>query len=288
MKFSRKAAVALSGLAIATTLAACSSAAPAETSDGDSTAEAAAYETITDGVLSVGTISDGSPNAFIDASGEFTGFDNELIREIGERMGMEVEFTAIDFSSLLASVNNGQFDVGSSGITITDERLKTSLFTAPHYFAFLGIVADKDADYAGFDDLDGETVLVATGTVQDEYATNELGLDPIRFPDQTSAFQALLSGQGDAWLAPFGTATKYLAEYPDSNMAMVYSQLNSRNQLGFAIAKDNPELRDAINETLDEVVEDGTWYELVEEFYPGAEIPEEFTPGTEDVVFDRP
>jgi polar amino acid transport system substrate-binding protein len=64
--------------------------------------------------------------------------------------------------------------------------------------------------------------------------------------------------------------------------------LNSRNQLGFAIAKDNPELQEAIDETLDEVVEDGTWYELVEEFYPGAEIPEDFTPGTEDVVFDRP
>ncbi len=286
MKLSKKVAVALSGLAIATTLAACTSAAPAETTDP--TADAAAFTTISDGVLSVGTISDGSPNAFIDASGEFTGFDNELIREIGERMGMEVEFTAIEFSSLLASVNNGQFDVGSSGITITDERLKTSLFTAPHYFAYLGIVADAGSGYESFDDLDGESVLVATGTVQDEYATNELGLDPIRFPDQTSAFQALLAGQGNAWLAPFGTATKYLAEYPDSNMAMVYSQLNSRNQLGFALSMDNPALRDAINETLDEVVEDGTWYELVEKFYPGAEIPEAFTPGTEDVVFDRP
>lgn len=266
-----------------TALAACSSNVASEPGSA-----APAYRLVDDGALSVATISDGSPNAYIDASGEFTGFDNELVREIGERMGLNVEFTAIDFPSLLASVNNGQFDVGSAGVTVTDARKETSLFTAPHYFAFLGIVAPADSGFDSFEDLKGKQVVVASGSVQEEYAVSELGLDPIRFPDQTSAFQALLAGQGDAWLAPFGTGTKYLDEYPDSNMAMVFSQLNSRNQLGFAIAKDNPELVTAMNEQLDAIVEDGTWYELVQEFYPGAEIPAEFTPGTADVDFDRP
>lgn len=276
-------AAAIAALALLAGCAGGASATPA----GSEPAEAP-YELVSDGVLSVATISDGSPNAYIDADGEFTGFDNELVREIGTRMGLDVQFTAIDFPSLLASVNNGQYDVGSAGVTVTDARKETSLFTAPHYFAFLGIVAPADSGYESFDDLKGEQVVVAAGSVQEEYAVSELGLDPIRFPDQTSAFQALLAGQGDAWLAPFGTGTKYLDEYPDSNMEMVYSQLNSRNLLGFAVAKTNPELVDAMNEQLDAIVEDGTWYELVQEFYPGAEIPEEFTPGTEDVTFDRP
>ncbi|MCM3501170.1 transporter substrate-binding domain-containing protein [Microbacterium sp. P26] len=269
--------------AAAVVLSACASGATAETGESDS-----GYELVTDGTLSVATISDGSPNAYIDADGEFTGFDNELVREIASRMDLDVQFTATDFSSLLASVNNGQYDVGSAGVTVTDARKQTSSFTAPHYFAFLGIVAPSGSDYASFEDLEGKQVVVAAGSVQEEYAVSELGLDPIRFPDQTSAFQALLAGQGDAWLAPFGTGTKYLDEYPDSDMEMVYSQLNSRNQLGFAVAKENTGLVDAMNEQLDAIVEDGTWYELVQEFYPGAEIPADFTPGTADVTFERP
>jgi polar amino acid transport system substrate-binding protein len=243
---------------------------------------------VTPGRLSVATISDGSPNAYIDENGEFTGFDNELLKEIAGRLDLEIEFTAVDFGSLLASLNNGQYDVGSAGVTITDERRKTTLFTAPTYFAFLGIVAPSDEQYEGFEDLQGKEVVVASGSVQEEYAVQELGLDPIRFPDQTSAFQALLGGQGDAWLAPFGTGTKYLDEYPESDMEMVYSELNSRNLIAFAVGQENSPLATALDEQLDAVIEDGTWLEIVERFYPGAEIPEEFTPGTEDVDFPRP
>ncbi|GAA2175970.1 hypothetical protein GCM10009846_27940 [Agrococcus versicolor] len=289
MAATRPLTLAASAIATIALLAGCAGSAGSDGSTAATPSESTVdFGLISDGTLSVATISDGSPNAYIDESGEFTGFDNELVREIGTRMDLDVQFTAIDFASLLASVNNGQYDVGSAGVTITDARLETSDFTSPHYFAFLGIVADADSGIESFDDLESLEVVVATGSVQEEYAVNELGLDPIRFPDQTSAFQALLAGQGDAWLAPFGTATRYLDEYPDSNMELVYSQLNSRNLLGFAVAKGNDALVAAMDEQLDAIVEDGTWYELVEEFYPGAEIPEEFTPGTDDVEFDRP
>lgn len=246
------------------------------------------YQLVQDGVLSVVTISDGNPSAYIDADGEFTGFDNELVREIGTRMGLDLQYTATDFSSVLATVNNGQYDVGAAGVTITDARLETSLFTAPHNFAFLGIVAHQDSGYGSFEDLQGESVAVAAGSVQEEYAVEELDLDPVRFPDQTGAFQAVLGGQVDAWIAPYGSGSQYLEEYPDSEMAMVYSQLNSRNLVGMAVAQDNPGLVEVMNATLDEMVEDGTWYEIYQQFYPDGEVPEDFVPGTGDAEFEVP
>ncbi|MCG7284879.1 ABC transporter substrate-binding protein [Cellulomonas sp. ACRRI] len=280
----------LIALGSALALAACSS--PVAASDGggatSTSATQADYDLVTPGTLTVAAISDGSPNAYIDETGEFTGFDVELLREVADRMGLETEFSAIDFTSLLASITNGQYDTGAAGVSITDSRKETVDFTSSIYFAFLGIVAPAGSDYSGFEDLEGQDVLVANGTVQDEYATQQLGLEPTRFPDQTAAFQALISGQGDAWLAPFGTGTKYLDEYPDAGMEMVYSQLNSRNTIAFPVSKDNPELTAAMDEALDEVIEDGTWYELVQEFYPGADIPEDFTPGSADVAFERP
>jgi polar amino acid transport system substrate-binding protein len=49
----------------------------------------------TDGTLRVGTLSDAPPNIFIDPSGNFTGYDNELLRAIGEKLGLKVEFASM-------------------------------------------------------------------------------------------------------------------------------------------------------------------------------------------------
>jgi hypothetical protein len=52
---------------------------------------------ITDGTLRVGTLSDAPPNIFIDPSGKFTGYDNELLRAIGDKLGLKVEFASTGF-----------------------------------------------------------------------------------------------------------------------------------------------------------------------------------------------
>ena len=76
----------------------------------------------TEGKLEVGTLSDAPPNIFIDPSGKFTGYDNELLRAIAGKLGLEVEFVATAFSALLSQVLTKQFDVGSSSISTTDAR----------------------------------------------------------------------------------------------------------------------------------------------------------------------
>ena len=95
---------------------------------------------ITDGTLRVGTLSDAPPNIFIDPSGKFTGFDNELLRAIGDKLGLKVEFASTDFSALLAQVKNKQFDVGSSSISTTDERRQTVGFTNGYDFGYMAVV----------------------------------------------------------------------------------------------------------------------------------------------------
>ena len=84
---------------------------------------------ISEGTLTVGTLSDAPPNIYIDKSGKFTGYDNELLRAIADKLGLKVEFKATGFASLLAQVQNKQFDLGSSSISTTDARRKTVGFT---------------------------------------------------------------------------------------------------------------------------------------------------------------
>src|ERR1700750_1062997 len=83
----------------------------------------------TPGVLTVGTLSDAPPSICINSKGQFTGFDNELLRAIAEKLGLRINFVGTEFSGLLAQVASRRFDVGSSSITSTDARRQNRRFT---------------------------------------------------------------------------------------------------------------------------------------------------------------
>ncbi len=83
----------------------------------------------TPGVLTVGTLSDAPPSICINSGGQFTGFDNELLRAVAEKLGLRINFVGTEFSGLLAQVASRRFDVGSSSITTTDARRRTVGFT---------------------------------------------------------------------------------------------------------------------------------------------------------------
>ena len=158
---------------------------------------------ITDGTLNVGTLSDAPPNIFIDKDGNFTGYDNELLQAMADKLGLKVEFASTDFSGLLAQVKNKQFDVGSSSISTTDARRETVGFTNGYDFGYMAVVTKDDAKVKGFDDLkQGVRIGVVQGTVQDDFVTNTLKLEPVRFPDYNTVYANVKSGQIDAWVAP--------------------------------------------------------------------------------------
>src|SRR5690349_7354364 len=73
------------------------------------------------GTLTVGTLSDAPPSICINSAGQFTGFDNELLRAVADKLGLKINFVGTEFSGLLAQVASRRFDVGSSSITTTDE-----------------------------------------------------------------------------------------------------------------------------------------------------------------------
>src|SRR5208337_4614280 len=83
----------------------------------------------TPGVLTVGTLSGAPPNVCITPTGQFSGFDNQLLRAIAGKLGLQVNFVGTDFAGLLAQVASRRFDVGSSSIKATDERRRTVAFT---------------------------------------------------------------------------------------------------------------------------------------------------------------
>ena len=265
---------ALAAVAALAVLAACGGG--GGTSSSSSGASDNPYNLQQPGTLRIATLTDAPPNVFL-KDGKFTGFDNDLMTAVAGKLGLKPEFVGTDFSALLAQVNSHKFDVGSSSITITDERKKTVDFTNGYDFGYFGLDVPAGSAIKGFDQLQGKRVVVVQGTVQDDYATKN-GLNPVRVPDYNTALNQLRTKTSDAWIAPAEIGEK-TANDSKGKVVLAAKEL-SPAPTAFAVAKGNTALREALNKALDQVIADGTWTKLQEQYYPGRAIPADFKPGS--------
>ncbi len=265
---------ALAAVATALTLTACGS--------GDAGSDAAAgqdnqYGLIEPGTIRVASMGDAKPYTFTDENGEFSGFDVELFQDVAGRIGIEdVVFTGQDFSAILPAVANGQFDVGVAAIGITDERKQTVDFSDGYLAGYLTVLT-ADTGIKKEDDLAGTRLGVVQGTLQETYAAKNFpDTELVRFPDNNSGVSALNSGTIDAHFADYEAAKEYAVQYEGLELAINIPSFDA--PAGFALKPGNDALREALNEALHEAMEDGTWKDLYEKWFPGSPMPEQYLP----------
>jgi polar amino acid transport system substrate-binding protein len=255
-------------------LSACSSGGSSEPSADNP------YGLITPGQIRVASVGDIKPYAFTDADGSFSGFDIELFRDVAEREGItDVVFTGQDFSSLLAAVGNKQYDVGVAAIGITDERKQTVDFSDGYLAGYLTVLSTKDSGVTSVDDLPGTRLGVVQGTLQETYAVENFPeAELVRFPDNNSAVAALNNGTIQAHFLDYESTKAYVDQYGLVDVADIPS---FDATAGFAVAKGNDALREALNDGLHAAMEDGTWKELYQKWFPGSPMPEQYLPSAE-------
>jgi polar amino acid transport system substrate-binding protein len=230
------------------------------------------------GTLTVGTLSDAPPSICINSAGQFTGFDNELLRAIADRLGLKINFVGTEFSGLLAQVAARRFDVGSSSITTTDARRKTVGFTNGYDFGYFSLVVPFGSSITGFDKLAaGQRIGVVQGTVQEAYVIDTLHLQPVKFPDYNTVYASLKTRQIDAWVAPSQQASGTVQAGDPAQI--IENTFSLDNFVAWAVAKENKPLIDALNAGLDAVIADGTWARLYSDWVPRA-LPPGWKPGS--------
>ncbi|MBO0885170.1 MAG: ABC transporter permease subunit, partial [Mycobacterium sp.] len=232
----------------------------------------------TPGTLTVGTQSESPPTTCINARGHYTGFDNELLRAIAAKLGLQIVFVGTDFSGLISQVASRRFDVGSASITATDARRRTVGFTNGYDFGYHSLVVPSGSPIEGFDDLaKGQRIGVVQGTIEDAYVVDNLNLQPVKFPDFTTVYTSLKTHQIDAWVAPALEA--FNSVRPGDNAAIVSHSFSLGSYEAYAVAKENRPLISALNSALDAVIDDGTWSQLYTDWVPRP-LPPGWTPGS--------
>ncbi len=276
---------AAAGAATILALAACS--AGGGQASSSSAPEDNPYNLITPGEIRVASVGDIKPYAFADANGKFSGFDIELFTDVAERAGIDdVVFTGQDFSSLLAAVANGQFDVGVAAIGITDDRKKTVDFSDGYLAGYLTLLSTKDSGVSSREDLAGKRLGVVQGTLQETYAVKNFpDAELVRFPDNNSAIAALNNGTIQAHFLDYESTKAYIKQY---GLVSIEDIPSFDAPAGFAVKKGNDALREALNDGLADAMEDGTWKELYQKWFPGSPMPDQYLPKAEQTASAAP
>ncbi|MGO1769441.1 MAG: ABC transporter substrate-binding protein/permease [Microbacterium sp.] len=208
--------------------------------------------------------------------GELRGIDMDLINAIAEDQGFDIEVDVVGFDGALAAVQAGQADAVLAGMSITSEREKSFDFSNPYFDSGIQMaVASDDDAISGYEDLEGKTVSAKTGTEGYAFAEElgkEHGFTVTGFQDAADAYNDVSSGNSaavfdDYPILAYGIATGNV------DLKTVTEQ-EKASSYGMGVKKgDNAELVEAFNEGLKNLISDGTYQGILDD-YLGDDAPE--------------
>ena len=106
--------------------------------------------------------------------GEMKGFDIDVAKAVADGLGVEVCFATPDWDIITAGSWGDRWDISIGSMTITKTRQEALDFALPYYYTPAQFAAASDSGYTSLDDLEGETICVATATTYLDWFNGEL------------------------------------------------------------------------------------------------------------------
>ena len=194
---------------------------------------------------------------------EVVGIDVDIASAIAEELGMELKVEDMAFDSIIPAVTSGKADIGAAGMTVTPDREESVAFTDTYAHATQVIIVKEDSDITGPDDLVGKTIGVQLGTTGDLYATDIEDATVEQYNKGFEAVQALTQDKIDAVISDGEPAKEFVAE---SEGLKILDEAFTEEDYAIAVAKDNTELVDKINDALATLKESGKLDEIIAKY----------------------
>lgn len=225
----------------------------------------AAYELVQEGTLTVCTDSPYEPFEFEDpdAPSGFSGFDIDLVQEMVDLEGLELNVVVTSFDAIQSgtALAADSCDLAASAMTITEEREENVDFLDPYFDADQSLLSTVD----GPQSLDEVTALgVQADTTGAAYAAENFDGEITEFPDEAALSSALAAGNVQAILQDLPVNANNAQSNEDLTIVETYP---TGEQYGFAVAEGETALRDALNARLAELRENGAYDELFAEYF---------------------
>ena len=259
-------------LGMAAGLAGCGSSAPAvpdpTAAPTEAPAEATAEPAAEGGKLIVGFDAEFPPFGYIAEDGSYDGFDLALAQEVCARLGWEYEAVAIDWASKDAELKAGNINCIWNGFTCTGREEEYTWSDAYIDNSIVAIVR-ADSGIESLADLAGKTVMVQSASsgldalTANEELTASFG-ELVQLPDYNTGFLELRQGTVDAVVVDVGVGNYQIANTEGDYVILSEPVSVEQYAVGFYLG--NEALRDAVNEQLLAMAEDGTMMSIAEKY----------------------
>lgn len=231
------------------------------------------------GKLIIATDASYAPNEFLKGGeGEPIGMSIDLGNALAQLMGLETEWTNVDFDGILAGLNAGRYDISISSFTDTKKREEEVNFVS-YLEAGTSIVvaAGNPKNVSKAEDLCGLRVGAENGTTQEDMLTlddvddsivkicADAGKDPVQFtglPTQNDVNSALISDRLDAYMADTPVA-EYAVKVTGDEFEKVGSDVGVA-PYGVAVPKEPAELTDVVQAAMQKLMDDGDYGKILE------------------------
>ena len=226
------------------------------------------------GKLVLATSPDFAPLEFEDlSSGEaqYVGSDIELAKYIAEKLGVELEISAMDFSAVQAAIPSGQADIAISGFARTEERAQNLELSTPFNITEDGgqtvlVAKGQGANYTAADDFSGLQIGAQNGSLQYNLVSSQLPEDVEIVPvgSLNDGVLMLETGKIDALASDLSNAELLLESHDGIETTDFMFEYSSEGNVA-AVKKGETELIEAVNEIIEEVNELGLYQQWKDE-----------------------
>ena len=223
---------------------------------------------VEDGKLIMSTNAAFPPYEMTTDDGGFEGIDVEIAGAIAKKLGLELVVDDMDFDSALLAVQQGKSDIVMAGVSVTDER-KLVMEFSDSYATGIQVVIVKEGSDVTMDNLGEMMIGTQRGTTGYLYASDTpenggYGEDHVTaFDNGASAVQALMNGQVDCVIIDSAPANEYVKANPGLTL-LDGNWVEEAYAIG--MNKNNAALKDAVNNALKELIEDGTVQQIIDKY----------------------
>lgn len=215
------------------------------------------------------------PFEFRDENNEIIGYDIDVATEIGTRLGgIAPEPIDTNWSTVIQSLYNGDFDLILGGMTATEARFEKVNFSYPYMDASSGLLVTESSGIMTPADMDGKSVSAGAGTPQIDQlglAAEEHGMaysgEIKTYDDDTVAVAAMKAGRIDAYASTLVSLLALSQSVEGVTVIPFASEKWSQEFTAMAFRKGDEAFRGAINDIIVDMKEDGTLAALQEKWF---------------------
>ncbi|MFD3746949.1 amino acid ABC transporter substrate-binding protein [Nocardia sp. NPDC058633] len=216
-------------------------------------------------VLKVGTEGTYAPFSYQEG-GTLTGYDVEVARAVGEKLGKRVEFVQTPWDSIFAGLESERFDLVANQVTVNPERTAKYALSQP-YTTSEGVIVTKadNATITSLASLAGKTTAQSATSNWSKVAA-DAGAKVEAVEGFVQAVQLLKAGRVDATVNDTLAVGEYTKKTGDTGIKIA-ARTGETSEQAFAARKDDTALITDVDKALAELRADGTLARLSEKYF---------------------